>query len=253
MNVKRFFKRNSSTILTCIGAAGVIATSVMAVKATPKALYLLEVKEEEKGEKLTVLETIQTAGMTYAPSEIMGIATIGCIFGASVLNKRAQASLMSAYALLDSSYKDYKKKVGEVFGSDAHEKVVAAIAKDKYEDQQVDLGEGRLLYYDFYSGRYFQARPYDISHAEYEINKRIVKEGAVYLNEWYDLIGLDPVPHGFDMGWTSQMICDFTYDTTWLDFYNELITVDEGNGEYEGLECIIISFGVEPQLDFLDY
>ena len=50
---KWFLKRNGSTILTIGGAAGVIATAVVAVKETPKALYLLEQVREEKGEELT--------------------------------------------------------------------------------------------------------------------------------------------------------------------------------------------------------
>lgn len=34
---KQFWHRNASTFLTCLGGAGVVATAVMAVKATPKA------------------------------------------------------------------------------------------------------------------------------------------------------------------------------------------------------------------------
>ena len=45
---KTFFKKNGSTILTCFGAAGVIATAISAAKATPKALLLLEEAEKEK-------------------------------------------------------------------------------------------------------------------------------------------------------------------------------------------------------------
>ena len=57
-----FLKRNSATILTCVGAAGVIATTVTAVKATPKAMRLIEEAKVEKGEDLTKLETIPTIG-----------------------------------------------------------------------------------------------------------------------------------------------------------------------------------------------
>ena len=57
-----FLTRNSATILTCVGAAGVIATTVTAVKATPKALLLLEKAKEEKGEELTKLEVVKVAG-----------------------------------------------------------------------------------------------------------------------------------------------------------------------------------------------
>ena len=47
---KLFVKRNASTILTSVGGVGVVATSVMAVKATPKAIALLEQAKEEKQE-----------------------------------------------------------------------------------------------------------------------------------------------------------------------------------------------------------
>ena len=35
-------KRGSPTILTCVGAVGFVATVVMAVRATPKAVKLIE-------------------------------------------------------------------------------------------------------------------------------------------------------------------------------------------------------------------
>ena len=94
-----FLKKNASTILTCIGSAGVIATSVMAVKATPKALALLENAETEKGEGLTKIEKIKVVGPAYIPAVLIGASTIACIFGANILNQRQQAALMSAYAL----------------------------------------------------------------------------------------------------------------------------------------------------------
>ena len=69
---KRFLKRNAPTILTGLGAFGVVATAVTAVRATPKAMQLIECAEEEKGEKLTVLETVQVAGPVYIPSVLTG-------------------------------------------------------------------------------------------------------------------------------------------------------------------------------------
>ena len=54
---KMFLKSNSSTILTCIGGVGVVATVVTAVKATPKALIRIEEAKEEKGEELTKKES----------------------------------------------------------------------------------------------------------------------------------------------------------------------------------------------------
>ena len=137
---KRFLRKNGSTILTCIGGVGVVATTVMAVKATPKAMRLIKAAEEEKGEKLTRMETIKIAGPTYAPSALIGIATIGSIFGANMLNKRFQAALMSAYALIDQSFKDYKTHVEEEYGEGANANIREKSAKDRYVECETNLG-----------------------------------------------------------------------------------------------------------------
>ena len=108
---QKFCKRNASTILTCIGGAGVLVTTVTAVKATPKALRLLDEAKKGKQEELTKLEKVKIAGPVYISSILIGTGTIACIFGANILNKRTQAALVSAYALVESSYKEYKEKV----------------------------------------------------------------------------------------------------------------------------------------------
>lgn len=142
-----FLKRHSSTILTMIGAIGVVATAVIAVKDTPKALRILDEAEQEKGEELTVKEKIVTAGPVYIPAIAVGISTIACIFGANTLNKRNQAALMSAYALLDQSYKDYKRKVSDIYGEDADKKIIEEVAKEELEprDNMDDTDDSNVV------------------------------------------------------------------------------------------------------------
>lgn len=242
-----FFKRNSSTILTGVGAVGVIATTITAIKATPKALVLIEEAKQEKGEDLTKLETVKVAGPVYIPTVILGASTLACIFGANVLSKQGQASLMSAYALADRSYKDYKKKVDELYGEEAGTQVRAGIAKDKYEEQNIKpVSDGNRLYYDFYSGRYFEANPTFVKTAEYELNRKLMMDDIVYLNEWYYLLDLEPLEHGLDFGWSTPANSDM-YWQTWIDFHHEKAVMDDG------LECIIISFMQEPYSNFEDY
>ena len=154
---KSFLKRNASTILTCIGTAGVIATSIAAVKATPKAEMLLREAEEEKGDKLTPLEMVQTAGPVYIPSLLIGVSTIACIFGANVLNTRQQATLMSAYGLLDTSYKEYSKKVKELYGEEADNKVKEEVTKEHYTEIPETIPEGKQLFFDFKTLNYFES------------------------------------------------------------------------------------------------
>ena len=137
MDIRLFIKRNTPTLLTCLGAAGVIATVVLAVKETPKALNLLENSEKEKGEELTRLEKVKIASPVYIPSIITGIATITCIFSSNIISKTQQATLMSAYALLDNTYKEYRKKADELYGEQAGEQIREEIAKDKYASDRI--------------------------------------------------------------------------------------------------------------------
>lgn len=149
-----------STILTCIGSVGVIATAVMAVKATPKAKLMLDKAEEENSyEPLTKLEKVKAAAPAYIPTIITGVSTIACIFGANIFNKRYQATLMSAYALLDNSYKQYQSKVKELYGEDADIQLKKEIADEKYNEDEIKLEEveGEQLFFDLTSMRYFTA------------------------------------------------------------------------------------------------
>ena len=252
MNVQLFFKRNSSTILTCVGAVGVVATTIMAVKATPKAMALLEAAEKEKGEKLTKVEKVKVAGPSYIPTAVTGAATIACIFSAQILNKRQQAALTSAYALLNQSYQEYKNKVDELYGEEAGEKVRAEIAKDKYEESKVEVHDGKQLFFDFYSGRYFESTLEHVRWAEYELNRAVKVNGGASLNEFYDFLGLEELPEYYMLGWSDAQVFEM-YWHNWIEFEHEQVTIDDDDESNGGLECTIIHMPLEPFPEYLDY
>ena len=241
---KVFLKRNSATILTCIGGAGVVATGVMAAKATPKAMLLLEEARDEKGEELTKTETVIVAGPAYIPAIITGMSTIACIFGANALNKRHQAALMSAYALLDNSYKEYRNKVKELYGEDADMKVREEIVKDHYEEVQTE--PDKLLFYDFFSERYFQSTMEDVLRAEMYINQRMTEFGYAYLNDFYEKLGIPLVDYGDHLGWGQEDMWQTSWNS-WLSFNHHKTVMDDG------LECYIVSMSNEPVPNFDDY
>lgn len=240
-----FLKRNSPTILTAIGSAGVIATTVTAVKATPKALYLLENARVEKGENLTKLETVKVAAPVYIPSILIGASTIACIFGANALSKRQQASLMSAYALLNNSYKEYKNKVKDILGEEAALNIETEIAKDNYVEA-TPINERKELFYDAYSKRYFEATIYEIQEAEYKLNRDFITRDYAMLNEWYKYIGLEELSAYNDVGWSTGMVFDYYWEN-WIDFGHTTFTTDDGR------ECIMITLHSEPDVTWDSY
>lgn len=244
--IQLFTGRNASTILTCVGGAGVIATSIMAAKATPKAMQLLEKAKEEKGEDLTKLETIKVAAPSYIPAVLVGTSTIACIFGANVLNKRSQAGLMSAYALLDRSYKDYKNKVKELYGEEVDKHVVKEIVKDTYVEDEVTVEEDKQLFYDLYSKRYFESTTEKVQQAEYAFNRLLNIRDYASLNEFYELLGIEKIDDGDWLGWSTGMNMEY-YWQHWVDFEHDKVTMEDG------LDCIIISMPMEPTTEWQEY
>lgn len=243
-HAKVFLERNSSTILTTMGSVGVVATTVLAVKATPKAMKLVEKAEEVKGEKLTKFETVKVAGPSYIPAVVTGAATIACIFGANILNKRQQAALMSAYALVDNSFKEYKRKVVELYGQEAADAVQAEIASDKYEETDISVDEGKELFFDSYSGRYFESTLADVRKAECEINRELNIGGYACINELYDMLGMPHIDGGSAVGWSTFTDYEML-GYSWIDFILTKATIDDD------IECTIIDMMNEPYVDFM--
>lgn len=246
MNYQLFLKRNSATILTCAGGAGVVATAVLTAKATPKAMRLLEEATMEKGEDLTNLEKIRVAGVAYIPPLLVGASTIACIFGANTLNKRQQASLMSAYALLDSSYKEYRSKVKDIYGEDADENVKNEIAKDKYKNEDIPQENGLELFFDEFSGRFFRSTLEKVQRAQYEINRDLTLRDWATIDEFYDYLGIPHVDGGDVIGWSTSMNGEM-YWQTWVDFSNVKMVDDDG------LEYYIVRMFQEPMPDFEEF
>ena len=252
MDVQQFVKRNTSTILTYIGAAGIVTTAVMSAKETPKALSLLEDAKEEKGEKLTKWEKFKIAGPVYVPAAITGIATMACIFGSNIISKHQQATLISAYALLDNSYREYKKKTDELYGTEAGKHIRSEIVKDKYTGDITLLDDNKELFFDFYSGRYFESTKETVMWAQYETNRAMYVNGAACLNEYYEMLGLEKKPEYEMIGWSCGQLEEM-YWHPWIEFDYEEIWIDEESEYSEGMECPIIHFLMEPFIGYLDY
>lgn len=255
--MKEFCKRNGSTILTCLGGAGVVLTAITAIKATPKALEKLDEAKKEKGEDLTTIEKVKMAGPSYIPTMLIGTGTIACIFGANLMNKRHQAALVSAYTLVDSSFKEYKQKLKELYGEETHNNVVNAIAVEKvdrdwgvsgsYFGQSCDLANEEacgdpVLFYEENSGRYFESTIEQVLNSMYHVNRNYTLRGYVYLNEYFDFLGLETTDYGSVMGWAPTDDGEY-----WIEFNQRKAVLDDG------LECIILETPFEPTYEPWDY
>lgn len=243
LSLKTAIKKHSPEILTGIGIAGMITTTVMAVRATPKALILIEERKEEIGaEKLEAMDMVKTTWACYIPAVITGTLSVACLIGASSVNARRNAALATAYTLSESALKDYQGKVIEMFGEKKNEAVKDAVAKDKVEKNPVVTREviitekGNTLCYDAISGRYFKSDIEKIKKAECELNRQMLDDMYVSLNDFYYEIGLDSVKLGDELGWNV--------DSGYIDlsFSSQLAS--------DGTPCLVIDYSVAPRYDY---
>ena len=220
-----FLRNNSDKILTVIGATGVVVTAVFTAKATPKALLLIEEAKEEKGEELTTVEVIKTAWKPYIPAVISGVSTIICIFGANHLSTKHQASLMSAYALLDNAYKEYRERVNDIYGDEADINVQKEIVKSKF-DPNIELQNGLEWFFDSISLNYFKSTMDNVLRGEAAFLEGLESRGYASLNELYDCLNLPRVDYGYTMGWTDFELND-PYDCKKLSFNFDAVEIGE--------------------------
>jgi len=260
INPRLFLKQSSPTILTCISVIGVVGTVVLAIKATPKATELIKASSRKNHDgdpyASTKIEAVKSCWKCYIPTIITGTSTIACILGANVLNKRQQATLASAYALISNSYKEYRTKLKELYGEEAHSKIMESIELEKCREAKLyapsfiansylipenDSSEEKCLFYDLFSDRYFESTLGRVISAEYHLNRNFMFNGTIPLNEFYDFLGLDGIPEGDSIGWSS---CDG--DIYWIDFNHRKIDIDGG------LECYLVEMIFEPDSSFLE-
>ena len=245
LNSKKLLKQNSSTILTCVGAVGVVATAIMSARDTIKAVELVK-KKEASYTKLSKKEIIKTAAPAYIPTAIVGLSTIACIFGANVLNKKAQASLASAYALLDQSYKEYKTQAKKVYGEDADKNIKEAIAKNYYEDSDITMKDDeKQLFFDFHGLQLFTSTIDEVKTAEKTVNQMMSSTGYVPLNVFYEMLGIECTDIDYEIGWSLGSCKEYGYDQ--ITFFHDKIENDDGT------EIMAITMATEPVEDFMWY
>lgn len=245
-----WFKRNASTILTCLSALGFMGTVVLAVRDTPKAMRALtDAKAEKRSTRLTKLEIVKTVAPAYAPATVVGAATLICMFGTNILNRKQQASLVSAYATLDQVFESYRKKV-VLFGG----KELDNAAKEAIDDERREKGENRppwdekqVFYMDGYPG-FFERTMEEVRSAEYLLNRTFVLRSYVTFNEFLKLLGLENQnKEGDSLGW-DDYIGESLYGYRWIDFEHLYRLTDDG------LSVCEISFPFEPhRLDEEDW
>lgn len=251
--------KNSPTLLTILGVAGLLGTAIMAVRATPKAIRILDEERyhlEDLSEQsvnhepvapFSKLEIVKLTWKCYIPTVIMGVITIGGIVGANSIHLRRNAALAGLYSLSDAAFRQYKSKVIETIGKPKEREIRDEIHKDKLianpvSDREVIFtGRGEVLCFDALSGRYFRSSMEQIKRVLVDLSRDLINDspGFINVNDVYYGLGLKGIKLGDLMGWYSD---DGTIEA---DFGTEFAENDE--------PCLVLDFTVTPRYQERSY
>jgi hypothetical protein len=228
-------QKHSPTLLFAGGVVGVVATVVLASKATLKVEDILNKHDEKKdladkmlvrqdsnyteadhNKDLVVLYTQTSLDLVklYGPAVVVGGLSIAALTGSHHILTSRNTSLTAAYAVLDKGYSEYRKRVQAALGNEAEAKLryehqIGEYVDDKgklVEQTHVTKGAASIYarFFDEYSKNWTKQADYNrmfiVAQQNY-LNDMLHARGHVFLNEAYDALGLDRSPEGAVVGW----------------------------------------------------
>lgn len=251
-DAQALMSKHSPEILTGIGIAGMITTVVLAVKATPKAMELIEDEREDRyfnndDTPVTTVDMVKVAWKPYVPAVITGVASVSCLIGANSVNARRNAAIATAYKLSEAALTEYKDKVVEVIGEKKEKVVREKIAEDRLEKNPVNNSQifmtekGNTLFLEPISGQYFRSDIDFVKKTINELNESMLNSpfGYLSMNDLYDALGLEQTSRGDDLGWcVSRGIIKF-------DIHAKVAKNNE--------PCIVLDYTNAPTYDYAKF
>ena len=243
LNIEQFIRQNKSSILAVVGAIGMTVSVGLAIRNTAKYKDIIHSKANKK---IDNIERLKVAVPLYLPIVLLTGSSFACIIGATVINTKHQRSITAAYMLLENSFKQYKDKVLELYGSDGTQKVETEITNDEFEEKNPQLKNSENeLFYDKYREEFFESTLDDVREAMYHLNRNFILRGYTTLNEVYDFLNLSHTEQGDILGWSADYgWCYYGY--SWIDYYCDR------RESRDGTEYYAIEFPFPPTLDAIE-
>lgn len=233
------FQKSSPEILFAVGVTGVVVGTVLACRATLKVHEINETAEADKKtadamhevgspkysdadhrRDLAKIQVRRIASITklYGPAIGVGVLSIGALRKShNILNAR-NAGLMAAYAALDKGFSEYRERVLELVGPDKERELRYGSEEREFvtdtkngpkvvNKNTVDINKPTSIYARLFT----EFNPNWSPQPEYNViflraqqnyaNDMLRARGHVFLNEVYDMLGLDRTTAGAVVGW----------------------------------------------------
>lgn len=230
-------KKHSPEIFMVAGVIGTVASAVMACRATTKVSTILDetkkevndihgcLTDESKQDKMPCLKEVSRKELAivyvqtglkftklYAPSVMLGIASITSMITSNHILRKRNMALAAAYVTVDKGFRDYRKRVVERFGETVDRELRYNLKPESINGSNDAIVDISYLDTDNSYARVFDetcgAWKNDKNHNLFTIraqqsyaNDLLTSRGYLFLNEVYDMLGIQKIKAGQVIGW----------------------------------------------------
>lgn len=267
-------QKSSPKVLFGVGIVGVVGSTVLACRAT---LKMDEIVEEAKGKletaktlehpeysekdrqrdiSLIYFQTSVKVARAYLPAIIVGGMAIGALTYSHTILTRRNVALTAAYSALDKGFREYRARVIDKYGEDedrnlrygSREVEVTNEAGKKEMVTRVAPGEPSIYarFFDSYSPNWGKDHDYNMYFLLCQqnwANDCLKARGHVFLNEVYDLLGLDRSSAGSVVGWIHSKNGETDNHISFGVFDGKTQVARDFVNGYEG--AILLDFNVD--------
>jgi Tfp pilus assembly major pilin PilA len=226
-------KKDSPHIFFVAGVVGSLTSTVLACRATLKLSQNLD-KIKQDVDNLHALREDVTypheqyqkdlaivygraaldISKLYGPSVVLGVASVVALTGSHVQMTRRNSALMAAYATIQQAYSEYRSRVREALGEERELDIYHGAENETVKGED---GKNQVVKVIDPNKMSVYAKCFDESCPSWEkdpelnrlyiqcqqnyANNLLQARGHVFLNEVYDMLGIDRTKAGAVVGW----------------------------------------------------
>ena len=227
-------KKNSPHILFVAGVVGVVTSTVLACRATLKLSATLdEIHNDVKSVK-TLKETSDKTGLTayseneyakdasyvytkgtvkivklYAPAVLIGVGSIAMLTKSHLELTKRNTALMAAYAAVQEAFNNYRDRVREELGEEKELDLYHGAKTEIHNKEEFKIVDPNKMspyarFFDEWSKEWRREPEVNqlfIQCQQNYANNLLIARGHLFLNEVYDMLGIERSGAGAVVGW----------------------------------------------------
>lgn len=229
-------KKYAPQILLGAGVVGVIASTVLASKATLDLEDVLDrhkdamsvvseaarvrpsedysSTEHKRDQTLVYMRTIKELTKLYALPVGLGVLSISMIIGSHGIQYKRNVAAVAAYKTVETQFNRYRDRVREEFGMEKDEEFARAYRTNDVVDEEGNTitnitidGKGlneTLYFFDPSNVNWKNSPEYNLSYVKCQetfANQLLGARGHVFLNDILDDLGIPRTKEGAILGW----------------------------------------------------